>query len=103
MPDYCYALVEFERWDPELRARLAAAGITPWRAEDAVAYSRFPTSMTVRVAAGDEREAMTRLTVELPLRAHGVSPGAGMPAAPGEDALVRSLVAEARAQARPAA
>src|SRR3954451_12554670 len=96
MPDYCYALVEFERWDPELRARLAAAGITPWRAQDAVAYSRFPTSMTVRVAAGDEREGMTRLSIELPLGAQVISPGAAMPAEPGEEALVRSLVAEAR-------
>src|SRR3954454_23636919 len=103
MSDYCYALVESERGAPEVRARLAQAGITPWRAEDAVAYSRFPTSMTVRVAAKDEREAMTRLTVELPLSAHVVSPVAAMPAAPGEDALVRSLVAEARAQDRPAA
>ena len=96
MPDYCYALVEFERWDPELRARLAQVGITPWRAEDAVAYSRFPTSMTVRVTASDEREGMTRLTTELPLTAQVISPVAAMPAEPGEDALVRSLVADAR-------
>ena len=99
MPDYCYALVEFERWDPELRARLAQAGITPWRAEDAVAYSRFPTSLTVRVTASDEREAMTRLSIELPLTAQVVSPVAAMPAEPGEDALVRSLVASARCAA----
>ena len=96
MPSYCYALVEFERWDPELRARLAQAGITPWRAEDAVSYSRFPTSMTVRVTASDEREAMTRLTIELPLTAHVISPVASMPAEPGEDALVRTLVDGAR-------
>src|SRR3954463_2600233 len=96
MSDYCYALVEFERWDPELRARLAQAGITPWRAQDAVAYSRFPTSMTVRVTAADEREAMTRLTIELPLTAHVISPVAAMPAEPGEEALVRSLVDDAR-------
>src|SRR3954471_3775437 len=97
MADYCYALVEFERWDPDLRARLAQAGITPWRADEAVAYSRFPTSMTVRVAAADERAAMARLTNVLPLGAHIVSPVAAMPAAPGEEALVRSLVAEVRA------
>src|SRR3954469_12959334 len=96
MPDYCYALVEFERWDPELRARLASCGITPWRAEDAVAYSRFPTSMTVRIASRDEREAMTRLTIDLPLSAQIISPVAAMPAEPGEEALVRSLVADAR-------
>src|SRR4051812_25021314 len=96
MPDYCYALVEFERWDPELRARLAQAGITPWRAEDAVAYSRFPTSMTIRVAAADERDAMTRLSIELPLSAQVISPVAAMPAAPDEEALVRTLVADAR-------
>jgi hypothetical protein len=93
MPDYCYALVEFERWDPELRARLAKAGITPWRAEDAVAYSRFPTSMTVRIMAADERAAMNRLTDELPLSAQVISPVAAMPASPGEEELVRSLVA----------
>ena len=103
MPPYCYALVEFERWDPELRARLAQAGVTPWRAEDAVAYSRFPTSMTVRVAAADERAAMARLTDALPLTAHIVSPVAAMPAAPGEDALVRTLVADARAERHRAA
>ena len=96
MPDYCYALVEFERWDPELRARLAQAGITPWRAKDAAAYSRFPTSMTVRVMAADEREAMTRLSIELPLSAQVISPVAALPAEPGEDALVRALVADAR-------
>ena len=96
MPDYCYALVEFERWDPELRARLAQAGITPWRAVDAGAYSRFPTSMTVRVMAEGEREAMTRLSIELPLGAQVISPVAALPAEPGEDALVRALVADAR-------
>ena len=103
MPRFCYALVEFERWDPELRARLAHAGITPWRAEDAVAYSRFPTSMTVRVAAAEEREAMARLTIELPLSAHVISSVAAMPAEPGEETLVRTLVADARAERHRAA
>lgn len=103
MPSYCYALVEFERWDPELRARLAQAGITPWRAEDAIAYSRFPTSMTLRVAAADERTGMARLMNDLPLSAQVISPVAAMPAEPGEDALVRTLVADARATARRAA
>src|SRR5689334_24837213 len=103
MPSYCYALVEFERWDPELRARLAQAGITPWRAEDAVAYSRFPTSMTVRVAAGDERAAMARLANDLPVSAQVISPVAAMPAEPGEEALVRTLVADARAERHRAA
>ena len=96
MSDYCYALVEFERWDPELRARLAQVGITPWRAEDAVAYSRFPTSMTVRITAADEHAAMTRLSIELPLTSQVISPVASMPAEPGEDALVRTLVVGAR-------
>jgi hypothetical protein len=99
MSDYCYALVEFERWDPELRIRLASCGITPWRLQDAVAYSRFPTSMTIRVLADDEREAMTRLSIELPLTAQVVSPVAAMPAEPGEEDVVRTLVAGARRSA----
>jgi hypothetical protein len=39
---------------------------------------------------------MARLMTELPLSAHLVSPVTALPAEPGEDALVRTLMADAR-------
>jgi len=96
MSSYCYALVEFERWEPELRARLAQSGITPCRAQDAAAYSRFPTCLSVRIAARDERDASARLMGVLPFGAQLISPVERLPAEPGEDLLVRQLEAGAR-------